>query len=64
MSGFNYYQILVTSTRNYGEAVSVHTTVLEFEHKQTADIAYQKLLESKQEIADATGVKQAYTKLY
>ena len=58
------YKILVTSTRNYGEAVSVHTTVLDFEYQATADTAYQKLVESKQEIAAATGVEQAYTKLY
>lgn len=58
------YKILVTSTKAYGEAVSVHTTVLEFEEREHADIAYQKLSESQQNLSFGMGIHQASTKLY
>lgn len=64
MSGSSYYQILVTSTRRFGDGVAVHTTVLEFPYQQTADKAFHQLENSQQGVLDKTGVTQAYTKLY
>jgi hypothetical protein len=59
------YKILVTSrcyAYGQGEAISVHTVVVDFETKEQADLAFYNMQQSTAP-ADI-GVKQVYTKLY
>lgn len=63
MSG--QYKIFVTSTReNSYNGVSVHTSTLDFESRETADTAYGKLVESVQGVRNNIGVYQTFVKLY
>ncbi|WPJ72090.1 hypothetical protein DEEACLCL_00073 [Salmonella phage CRW-SP2] len=63
MSG--QYKIFVTSTRdNSFNGVSVHTSTLDFESRETADVAYDKLVDSEQDVRNQIGVYQTFVKLY
>lgn len=60
------YKIFVTSTRqNSTSGVSVHTSTIDFESRETADIAYDKLVGSEQKVKNQNlGVYQTFVKLY
>lgn len=62
---FGQYKIFVTSTRqNSINGVSVHTSTLDFESRETADIAYEKLVGTEQKVRNLIGVCQTFVKLY